>query len=82
MESIFNGLLEFSSKTELNDFVNNIDIENSIKLIETALESAHGNGVFSMEETHIIYTCLLKLKKSIYETDNLSNNNIDGGVVS
>lgn len=78
METIFGGILEFPSKKELNTFVENINGENSIQMIEMALQYAHGNGIYSMEETHIIYTCLLKLKKSIYENTNLPNNDNNG----
>lgn len=78
METIFGGILEFPSKKELNTFVENINGENSIQMIEMALQYAHGNGIYSMEETHIIYTCLLKLKKSIYENTNLPNNDTNG----
>lgn len=78
MEKMFGGLIEFPTKEVLDAYVEHIDVNDSIKIIESALEFAHGNGVYSMEETHIIYRCLLKLKNQDNEKVNLSTNSTDG----
>lgn len=77
MEKMFGGLFEFSNKNDIELFLKDIDYENSIRIVEMGLEFAHGNGVYSMEETHLLYNCILKLKKSIYETN--SNISTDSG---
>jgi len=62
MDTIFGGLVQFESREQFNNFVETINDENSIKLIETALLFSLKNGLFSFEESHIIYECLNKLK--------------------
>lgn len=62
MDTIFGGLVQFESKEQFNNFVENINDENAVKLIEMALLFSLKNGLFSFEESHIIYECLNKLK--------------------
>jgi hypothetical protein len=62
MDTIFGGLVQFESREQFNNFVETINDENAIKLIEMALLFSLKNGLFSFEESHIIYECLNKLK--------------------
>ena len=78
MKSIFNGLLEFKTNEDLNEFVKSISSENSLKIIELSLDFAHKSGVYTMEEVYIIYTSLLKLKKnenSVHSGNNSGDTN-------
>jgi hypothetical protein len=64
METIFGGLIEFEDKNELVDFVEKVDITDSINLIEVALNYSQQSGIFTIEESHIIYKSLKKLKET------------------
>jgi hypothetical protein len=62
MESIFGGLIQFNDKEQIESFMNSIDTNGSLKIIEMALLFSQKNGLFSFEESHIIYECLKKIK--------------------
>ncbi len=62
MDTIFGGLVQFESREQFNNFVETINDENAIKLIEMALLFSLKNGLFSFEESHIVYECLKKIK--------------------
>lgn len=79
MESLFGGLFGFESKESLENFVENVDKVNAIKMIELSLLYIQKNGFFSFEESHIIYKCLNKLKEN--EDPNISNYNPNGDSV-
>lgn len=63
MEQMFGGLLEFTDKSEFNNFIEKMSKEESIKIIEVALTYGQQNGLFSIEESHSLYKCLNNLKK-------------------
>lgn len=65
MENIFGGMIEFQSEEEFDNFVSNINGENSLKIIEKAIEYAYMNNVYSVQETFCIYKSLKKLKDKI-----------------
>lgn len=71
METIFGGLVEFENKDEIIEFVENIDFDDSLNLIEVALNYSQQNGLFTIEESHVIYKSLKKLK----EKDGLNSRN-------
>jgi homoaconitase/3-isopropylmalate dehydratase large subunit len=62
MDTIFGGLIEFESQREFNTFVNKMTKEDSMKIIELALEYGTKTGLFSMEENVAIYNSLQNLK--------------------
>jgi hypothetical protein len=72
MESIFGGLIQFEDKKQFDNFVESINDENAIKIIELALLFSLKNGVYSFEESHTIYQCLNKLKTK--QSNQISNN--------
>lgn len=80
MESLFGGLFGFESKDNLEDFVSKIDKESALKIIELSLLYALKSGLYSFEESHIIYKCLNKIKKN--ENTILPDNNPDGGITN
>ena len=49
MESIFDGLIEFKTKEELKKFVDTVDKDHAIKVVEMALEYSHKSGIFTIE---------------------------------
>lgn len=63
MESIFGGLLEFETEEQFENFIKNIDYDNSMKIIELAIEYAYRNGLFSQPETYYVYKSLKKLRE-------------------
>ena len=62
MENIFGGLIEFESEKEFDEFLNKMDVDSSITIIEKSLEYAHNQNVFSVPETYFIYKSLKKIK--------------------
>jgi hypothetical protein len=62
MESIFGGLIEFENQEQFDDFMLSINKENAMKIIETAIEFAYKNNMFSVQETYCIYKSLKKIK--------------------
>ena len=69
MDTIFGGLIEFNNQSEFNTFINKMTKEDSMKIIELALEYGTKTGLFSMEENVAIYNSLQNLKtdkKKIY----------------
>lgn len=72
MESIFGGLIQFEEKKQFDVFVESINEENSLKVIELALLFSLKNGLYSFEESHIIYQCLSKLKNKETKQNNVT----------
>lgn len=64
MESIFGGIVEFQSKEQLNGLTNELTKGMAIKMIEASLEYCNKSGMFSLDEAHILYKSLLKLKEN------------------
>ena len=71
MESIFGGLIQFEEKKQFDVFVESINEENSLKVIELALLFSLKSGLYSFEESHIIYQCLNKLKNKENNQNNV-----------
>lgn len=69
MDSIFGGLLEFESEEQFDEFLKNISEDNSLKIIELAIEYAFRNGIYSQPETYCIYKSLKKLKQKNGSTE-------------
>lgn len=63
METIFGGLIEFDNKKSFDEYIDNIDNVDSVKVIEMAIQYCHQNGVYTLEESHVLYKCLSKLKE-------------------
>lgn len=60
---IFGGLLEFNNEEQLIEFLKNMDLKISIKVIEAALEYANSRGTYTLQEAYCIFLCLGQLKK-------------------
>lgn len=63
MENIFNGMIEFDSMEEFSDFMENIDKENAIKIIEKQIEYFQKEGAFTLLESATLLKCLNKIKE-------------------
>ena len=63
MENIFNGLIEFDSMEDFSDFMDNIDKENAIKIIEKQIEYFQKGGAFTLLESATLLKCINKLKE-------------------
>jgi len=64
MENYFGGLVEFESRDEFDKFIDNIDVKNSIMLLETSITYALKAGAFDLSEAYILYKCLSKIKEN------------------
>ncbi len=64
MENIFNGLIEFESIKEFSEFVDNIDKDNALMIIEKQIEYFQQNGAFTLIESATLLKCLNKLKEN------------------
>lgn len=63
MEHIFGGLVEFNTKEEFESFIETMDKESALNIIEAALTYGQQNGLYGFEESHTLYKCLTKLKE-------------------
>jgi hypothetical protein len=64
MENIFGGLIEFKSKKEFDSFIDNISKGDAIQIIEASISYGQQNGLYTLEESHSLYKCLIKLKEN------------------
>lgn len=64
MSEIFGGLIEFDTDEELENFITEMSIDDAISILEKSIEFAHKNNLYSIQETHVIYESLKKLKNS------------------
>ncbi len=65
MSNIFGGFIEFETDEDLNDFIENVDKESALKIIEACVNYGVANGFYSLQENHYLYKCLNKLKETI-----------------
>lgn len=63
MNEMFGGLLEFDSQEKLKTFIGNSDKVMATKVIEMAISYCQQEGMFSLEESFVLYTMLNKLKE-------------------
>jgi hypothetical protein len=82
MESIFGGTIEFQTKQQFETFVDTVDNEMSMKIIELALDYGQKNGLYTLEESHSIYKSLSKLKENANtnQRSHLHNDDSDGNL--
>jgi hypothetical protein len=70
MKSLFGGLIEFEDQLKLSEFLEKMDNEMSLKIIEGALEYGIKNGIYGLDEAYCIYKSLTRIKFCI---DNYGN---------
>jgi hypothetical protein len=63
MESIFGGLIEFDSRKELDEYMENLNTDGAMQIIEKQIEHIASHGGFTIVEGHVLYKCLTKLKE-------------------
>lgn len=63
MSNIFGGFIEFDTDEDLNDFMENVDKESALKIIEASVNYGVANGFYSLQENYYLYKCLNKLKE-------------------
>ena len=82
MESIFGGAIEFQTKTQFDNFVETVDKDMSLKIIELAVDYGLKNGLYSFEESYAIYKSLIKLKENADKNqgNHLHNDDSDGNI--
>ena len=80
MESIFGGLIEFDNRAEFDKYVENLDPEKALIIIEKQIEYFVLNGGFTLLENHVLYKCISKLKENEHKNkgNNLSNDDSNG----
>lgn len=62
MESIFGGLIEFENISEFDNYVEKLDKNKALVILEKQIEYQLLNGGFTLLESHVLYKCLKKLK--------------------
>ena len=84
MNSIFDGLLEFPSQNDFDSFVESMDKNSAIKMIELSIITNQQKGAYSLEESHILYKCLIKLKENENKNqgNHLHNDDTDWNISS
>lgn len=82
MESIFGGLIEFDSKEEFDNYVENLDKKKALIIIEKQIEYLVLNGGFTLLENHVLYKCLNKLKDNEYKNqgNNIPDDDSNGDI--
>ena len=82
METIFGGLIEFDSQKELNEYMENLDLNHAIQIIEKQIEYIASHGGFTIVEGHVLYKCLNKLKEDANKNqgDHLHNDDTNGNI--
>ncbi len=80
MESIFGGLIEFENINEFENYVEKLDKNKALIIIEKQIEYQMLNGGFTLLESHVLYKCLKKLKENANKDkgDNLHNDDSNG----
>lgn len=78
MNTIFGGLFNYETKESLDDFIKEIDENSAKKIIELSLLYCQKMGMFTLEESHIVYICLNKIKNKKDEDIILPDNNSNG----
>ena len=63
MNNMFDGLLEFPTQDAFDSFVETMDMDSAIKIIELSIITNQQRGVYSLQESHCLYKCLNKLKQ-------------------
>jgi len=64
MEQMFGGLFEYTTPEKLDEFIERADKKSAIEIIETSVTFCQQNGVYSLEESFLLYKMLKKLKES------------------
>lgn len=82
MESIFGGLIEFDNQKELDEYMNNLSVDDAIQIIEKQIEFVATHGGFKLVESHVLYKCLNKLKENANKNqgDHLHNDDTNGNI--
>jgi hypothetical protein len=62
MENIFGGLIEFENEKEFDEYMKNMTPEESLIIVEKAIEYAYMNNLYTQQETYCIYKSIKKLK--------------------
>lgn len=79
---IFGGLIEFEDNKEFDDFLNEMDKDSAIKIMETAIDYGQKLGVYTMSESVCLYKTLNKLKENEdkNQRDSIHNDDTNGDI--
>lgn len=64
MENIFDGLVEFPSNKEFENYLDNITKKDALKLMELAILYMQKSGQFTLIEAYTMHRCLKKMKEN------------------
>lgn len=62
MERIFGDAIEYNNTEELYEFIEKMNPEDGLLLLESALLYAGAQGIFSMVECYAVFSAISKLK--------------------
>lgn len=79
---IFGGLIEFEDNKEFDDFLNGMDKDSAVKIMETAIDYGQKLGVYTMLESVCLYKTLNKLKEDANKNqgDSIHNDDTNGDI--
>lgn len=67
-KGIFGDLIEFHTQKDMDQFVDSMDKKSALKIIELALMYIQRQGDFTLEESHILYKSISKIKEDDKES--------------
>lgn len=62
-KGMFGGLLEFPNQKEMELFIDSLDKDSAVKILEMSINHCIHLGVFDLSETFCLYKSLSKLKE-------------------
>lgn len=65
MNYLFNGQMEYESEESLNNFLQNININEAVEMLEISLDLAVKNGTFNLQEVAVILLSLKTVKNGL-----------------
>ena len=63
MENLFGEMIEFEDNNELEAYVNNLNKDDALLIVEKAIEFGFLSNTFTMQESHVLYKAITKLKE-------------------
>jgi hypothetical protein len=78
---LFGGEFEYENREDLEELINNLQPNVSLRILLVALNHASKEGAFDILESHCVHKCLENLEKnerkdsSIHNTDNNGDTN-------
>ena len=60
---MFGGLFAYENDKKLEEFIDMVNKKDALKIVEAGIDYSQQNGLYTLEESHILYKMLNKLKE-------------------